>query len=156
MIQIDMEMPRNCMECMIRTAGLCGLVCDFVIMPDNKDFKHPKCPLKELKECEAEDCISRTEAIEMFANTEDADSCKWTTKGIIAELNDLPSVYPKSDKPSAKWISHGEHCKQLGVLPSGLGSFWWCSNCETGIESTQFHRVEYNYCPKCGAKMGEE
>lgn len=46
----------------------------------------------------AEDCISRTEAIEMFVNTEDADSCKWTTAGIVAELKDLPSVYPKSDK----------------------------------------------------------
>ena len=53
------------------------------------------------------------------------------------------------------WISHKTHCKKLGVLPSGLGSYWWCSKCDTGIDSIQFSRVEHNFCPKCGAKMVE-
>ena len=51
------------------------------------------------------------------------------------------------------WISHGEHCENLGVMPSGLGAYKWCSNCDCGIDVKEWHRTDYNYCPNCGAKM---
>ena len=51
------------------------------------------------------------------------------------------------------WICHREHCENLGVIPSGLGAYEWCSNCDCGIDVTEFHMNHYNYCPNCGAKM---
>lgn len=53
------------------------------------------------------------------------------------------------------WISHREHCENLGVTPSGLGAYEWCSNCDCGIDIMEWHRNHYNYCPNCGAKMQE-
>lgn len=54
------------------------------------------------------------------------------------------------------WISHRDHCRNLGVMPSGLGAYEWCSNCDCGIDVREWHRNHYNYCPKCGAKMESE
>ena len=51
------------------------------------------------------------------------------------------------------WISHREHCENLGVIPSGLGAYKWCSNCDCSIDVKEWHRTDYNYCPNCGAKM---
>ena len=53
------------------------------------------------------------------------------------------------------WINHREHCENLGVKPSGLGAYEWCSNCDCGIDVTEFHRNHYNFCPNCGAEMME-
>ena len=53
------------------------------------------------------------------------------------------------------WISHREHCENLGVMPSGLGAYEWCSNCDCGIDVREWHRNNYNYCPNCGADMRE-
>ena len=53
------------------------------------------------------------------------------------------------------WISHREHCEMNNLRPSGLGSYFWCSECDCGIDSKNFSRVNYNYCPNCGAKMVE-
>ena len=53
------------------------------------------------------------------------------------------------------WISHREHCENLGVMPSGLGAYKWCSNCDCGIDVREWHKNHYNYCPKCGARMVE-
>ena len=72
---------------------------------------------------------------------------------IINMLKEQPSVTPKPRK--GHWISHREHCENLGVMPSGLGSYFWCSECDCGIDSNYFHRVNYNYCPNCGADMRE-
>ena len=66
----------------------------------------------------------------------------------------LPSVENKGeDRPEGRWIGHREHCENLGVMPSGLGVYEWCSNCDCGIDVREWHRNDYNYCPKCGAKM---
>ena len=51
------------------------------------------------------------------------------------------------------WIGHREHCENLGVIPSGLGAFKWCSNCDCGIDVGEWQRHHYNYCPNCGADM---
>lgn len=53
------------------------------------------------------------------------------------------------------WISHREYCENLGVMPSGLGAYEWCSNCDCGIDVREWHRNHYNYCPNCGARMVE-
>lgn len=61
--------------------------------------------------------------------------------------------YLEQEPRKGHWISHIEHCKQNNLLPSGLGSYFWCSECDCGIDSKNFSRVNYNYCPNCGAKM---
>ena len=61
----------------------------------------------------------------------------------------LPTAEPKT----GQWISHREHCENLGVMPSGLGAYEWCSNCDCGIDVREWHRNNYNFCPNCGVKM---
>lgn len=61
----------------------------------------------------------------------------------------------KQEPKTGRWISHREHCENLGVMPSGLGAYEWCSNCDCGIDVREWHRNNYNYCPNCGAKMVE-
>lgn len=51
------------------------------------------------------------------------------------------------------WICHRDHCENLGVIPSGLGVYEWCSNCDCGIDIREWQRNHYNYCPNCGADM---
>lgn len=67
--------------------------------------------------------------------------------------NDTANLLEEIEKHKGHWMHHIEYCKKNNLVPSGLGSYYWCSECECGIESDHFHRVEYNYCPKCGAKM---
>jgi len=55
-----------------------------------------------------------------------------------------------------EWISHREHCEINNLIPSGLGSYIWCSECDCGIDSKYFHRVNHNFCPNCGADMRGE
>lgn len=66
-------------------------------------------------------------------------------------VKDLPPITPI--RPKGHWIGHREHCENLGVMPSGLGAYEWCSNCDCGIDVREWHRNYYNYCPNCGAKM---
>ena len=66
----------------------------------------------------------------------------------------LTSVTPQEPK-IGRWIGHREHCENLGVMPSGLGAYEWCSNCDCGIDVREWHRNHYNYCPNCGVKMVE-
>ena len=61
----------------------------------------------------------------------------------------------KSEEKAGHWISHREHCEKLGVIPSGLGFYEWCSNCDCGIDVMEWQRNNYNYCPNCGARMFE-
>ena len=66
----------------------------------------------------------------------------------------LPSVKPQEPK-TGHWIAHREHCEMNNLRPSGLGSYFWCSNCDCGIDVMEWHRNNYNYCPNCGAEMKE-
>ena len=59
----------------------------------------------------------------------------------------------EQEPKTGHWIGHREHCKNLGVIPSGLGAYEWCSNCDCGVDVREWHRTDYNYCPNCGAKM---
>lgn len=60
----------------------------------------------------------------------------------------------EQEPKTGHWIGHREHCEMNNLRPSGLGSYFWCSECDCGIDSKNFSRVNYNYCPNCGAKMG--
>ena len=58
-------------------------------------------------------------------------------------------------RPKGKWISHREHCENLGAMPNGLGAYQWCSNCDCAIDIREWQRNHYNFCPNCGADMRE-
>lgn len=70
--------------------------------------------------------------------------CK-DTANLLEELEQKPKI--------GHWISHREHCEMNNLRPSGLGSYFWCSECDCGIDSKYFSRVNYKYCPNCGSKM---
>ena len=95
-----------------------------------------------------EDAVSRQAVLDIFADNADAVrpySKTWE------EVKALPSVNPQPK--TGYWIGHREHCENLGVMPSGLGAYEWCSNCDCGIDVREWHINNYNYCPDCGAKM---
>ena len=114
----------------------------------------------------SEDVISRAAAEALFRNARSklnpADyktADEFNTRDLMllnAEqfIHLLPSVKLKESK-TGHWIGHREHCENLGVMPSGLGAYEWCSNCDCGIDAVEWHRNTYNYCPNCGIKMVE-
>lgn len=53
------------------------------------------------------------------------------------------------ERPHGEWVSHYEYCKKHDCIPSGLIAFWWCNQCEQGVE------IPTNFCPNCGADMKE-
>lgn len=55
----------------------------------------------------------------------------------------------KDERKKGKWLSHYEYCSKKGMMPSGLVAFWWCDQCEEGVEHPT------SFCPKCGADMRE-
>ena len=112
------------------------------------------------------DCISREQALVAIRNLYpsmprvdfNGSLRKWVDKykpyiDCDDAIKQLPSVTLQPRK--GKWISHKEHCENLGVMPSGLGAYKWCSNCDCGIDVREWHRNNYNYCPNCGAYMRE-
>lgn len=70
---------------------------------------------------------------------------------LLADAVEIEEQEPKT----GHWIGHREHCENLGVMPSGLGAYEWCSNCDCGIDVREWHRNNYNYCPNCGTRMIE-
>ena len=99
MIQIDMEMPKSCYECLLSQNCFGTLICDVTKKRANKH----NCPLKEVNECKAEDCRSLNDIKEMIEKkAEELDGKMFDAGGICIGLyfaiaNELPSVYPKSD-----------------------------------------------------------
>jgi len=96
------------------------------------------------------DCVSRQEVLRLLAN-----SIGKTNTYLQTEVLKMPSVTSREPR-KGHWISHRKHCEMNNLRPSGLGSYFWCSECDCGIDSKNFSRVNYNYCPNCGAKMSEE
>ncbi len=89
--------------------------------------------------------MTREEAIEFIAQSVKSD----VNMALVADA--IKALEQKSK--TGHWISHREHCEMNNLRPSGLGSYFWCSECDCGIDSKYFHRVYYNYCPNCGRKM---
>lgn len=126
--------------------------------------------IKALEQQPCEDCINKAEVINTIHKTiygffdiadddseepiNDKDELLLTiNKAISNAVKALPPV--TSSRPKGRWISHIEHCEMLGLKPSGLGAYEWCSNCDCGIDIDEFHRIHYNFCPDCGADMRE-
>lgn len=103
-----------------------------------------------------EDAVSRQAVLDCATlitsiPTEDWDIGDWVCL-FRDRVSQLPSVRSQEPK-TGHWISHREHCRNLGVMPSGLGAYEWCSNCDCGIDVREWHRNNYNFCPNCGARM---
>ena len=77
------------------------------------------------------------------------------TQSHCFEVKQMAIKALRQEKKTGHWISHREHCKNLGVMPSGLGAYEWCSNCDCGIDVREWHKNNYNYCPNCGCRMVE-
>lgn len=92
-----------------------------------------------------DDAISRAEAIRIASGY-----CH--PSNIAKELAKLPSVLPK--QKTGHWI---EYTRVL--IPEPFNKWeqaWYCSECGYGNqESDESAWLEWNYCPKCGAKMVE-
>lgn len=100
---------------------------------------------KALEQESCEDAISRKEVLETFGELLGV----WGRRALM----ELPSVQPQPK--IGHWVGHREHCENLGVIPSGLGAYEWCSNCDCGIDVREWHENNYNFCPNCGADMRE-
>jgi hypothetical protein len=119
--------------------------------------------IKALEAQPSEDCISRKAVLDGLASIAKAKAKSDSQKSLMGRVmfftEHLPSVTPQpKEEPQPKtghWIGHREHCEKLGVIPSGLGVYEWCSNCDYGIDIRDWSRISHNYCPKCGIKMQE-
>lgn len=102
------------------------------------------------------DCISRNTVLTLINDVKNANGFSDYSQYeyLFDQVDKMPPVTPQEPK-TGKWISHREHCEMNNLRPSGLGSYFWCSECDCGIDSKNFSRVNYNYCPNCGAKMVE-
>jgi len=132
----------------------------------------------EMHEC---DCISRQAAMDalwkalheyedktenQFSESKKLDVADWFQYRIFVQnmsdidrqtILNLPSATPQPKTPQPKtghWIGHREHCEKLGVIPSGLAVYEWCSNCGHGIDIRDWYRISHNYCPECGSYNG--
>lgn len=112
--------------------------------------------IKALEQGPCEDVISRQaviNAFERFIHELGIEDKPYNYGEMALSPQNVPSVTPQPK--TGHWIGHREHCENLGVMPSGLGAYEWCSNCDCGIDVREWHRNHYNYCPNCGVKMIE-
>lgn len=105
-------------------------------------------------------CMKRdTSGQDEMCNSHKCDECSLNyERGNIGEQKEWLRLAIKALKQEPRkghWIGHREHCENLGVMPSGLGAYEWCSNCDCGIDVREWHRNHYNFCPNCGADMRE-
>lgn len=71
--------------------------------------------------------------------------------GCASALDDIAAI--KADVQPVKhgrWIGITEYCKMNGYIPSGMGIYYWCSECGKEEQKTS------DYCPHCGARMDGE
>ena len=96
--------------------------------------------IKALEREPCDDCISREEAIRMFADDD------YT----VNELRNLPPVTPQPEVGRWEWVQYDSN--------PNIGN-WHCSECRTIIphmpEETDNTPI-YKWCPMCGAKMEVE
>ena len=106
-------------------------------------------------------CVERdTSGQDEMCNSHKCDECSLNyERGNIGEQKEWLRLAIKALEQQGPrkghWIGHREHCENLGVMPSGLGAYEWCSNCDCGIDVREWHRNHYNFCPNCGADMRE-
>lgn len=87
--------------------------------------------------------------IEKYGNWYVKDTEEHTQWGFVGSLRTFLNEQPTVD---AVPVRHGEWIHKW----SGCGSVWLeqrCSECGLTFEEEP---IDYNYCPNCGARMGEE
>lgn len=69
---------------------------------------------------------------------------------------DYEIIKEYEETKTGRWISHKEYCEKHDLIPSGLVTLEWCSNCDYGVDIINERGWDrYKYCPNCGAKMEE-
>ena len=90
-------MPSCCFECnLYNHFGVCNYNTEIEPTIYSKDGRPSDCPIKEVDECEAEDCVSRKNILESLNGA--FPSTDWNKALFRKIVLDSPSVYPKSDK----------------------------------------------------------
>lgn len=97
--------------------------------------------------------MTREEAIARVKHQR--DWANEVNRTLDVEAFDMATKALEQEPRKGHWIGHREHCENLGVMPSGLGAYEWCSNCDCGIDVREWHRNHYNFCPNCGTDMRE-
>ena len=98
-----------------------------------------------------DDCISREAAIDALRDAENHAFNSYY-KGLIAAhkiIANLPSVTLTPKPKTGKWIEEDVFDGELVYRCSKCGEPFW-------LESGTPKDNEYNFCPKCGAKMESE
>ena len=105
----DMEFPKRCLDCQLM--GREKMYCQLYPRKDLNVIrvvseKPEWCPLKEIDERNAEDCISKARVNKII------DSPYFRQADKLIQIMNLPSAYPKSEKPSGKCkdCGHYEKC----------------------------------------------
>ena len=112
------------------------------------------------------DCISRAEVLKLMKDNWHTHNGDWAMQESMDDIRALPSVYPKKEdyikaneqltkqiemlkldrdceKPSGEWVKDE-------ITERSKGEYQYkCNQCGC------YHRAMYDYCPSCGAKMGE-
>lgn len=152
MIQIDIEMPKDCEECPLCHRAFDGnetrLACyGLGAWCLGDEGRLDNCPLHEVT---YSDTISRQDAINLIERYCD-NGCeiaedKWCPdcqQGKFAEM--IKALPPSPSKPKGRWI----------LLFNGKfkgGSYWFqCSECERIVPEVR--NGGWNFCPNCGADM---
>ena len=99
-----------------------------------------------MSNCKLANCIDReytAKYVEEFANNEYVSEHEAETIYLIAEgVRHIPSVHPKSDKPSGKWINN-THTSGCGITFLD----YECSCCHGHADAPS------DYCPNCGVRL---
>lgn len=109
--------------------------------------------IKILKDCELNPCVSKDkEAANMAIKALEQESYETVTE-FADKCRECGSILGRNTKQkTGRWLSHKEYCEKHDLIPSGLVTLEWCSNCDFGIDINEMHGEHYKYCPMCGEK----
>jgi len=147
------EEIRDHAYCINERTGKEGVYFETVEEIIDKYIERKDIAIKALEQLPSEKCINRESVIEWLKD-KDIIKTKNQEENARRELAKLPPITPQPK--TGHWICHRDHCENLGIIPSGLGVYEWCSNCDCGIDIREWQRNHYNFCPNCGAKMEVE
>lgn len=79
-----------------------------------------------------------------FLNNAQNPSTEWEC---IEDMLDNMEVHEAKPVKHGRWIGIYEYCEALDLRPTGLGAYYWCSECDKAEKKTS------DFCPNCGARM---
>ena len=101
MIQIDIQIPKSCDGCpLCNEYYICQANDNDVEDYWDNSIKPKWCPLREVNECKADDCISRVHVCNLAYDMSEIDGEHYNKQHLVVDVDDirsLPSVYPKTD-----------------------------------------------------------